>query len=88
MHEGILPAVTELILGLCFGIINVGLYIFWNPHNCKEHLDTCVSSGILRTVNCLNSWNLRSFILFRDYGAERDYSCKVLMLLIGETGIS
>ena len=25
MHEGMLPAITELILGLCFGIINVRL---------------------------------------------------------------
>ena len=37
MHEGMLPAITELILGLCYGIINLGLYIFWNLHNCKEH---------------------------------------------------
>ena len=40
-----LAAITELILGLCFGIINLGLYIFWNLHNCKEHLDTCISFG-------------------------------------------
>ena len=45
MPEGMLPANTELILGLCFRIINLGLYIFWNLHNCKEHLDTCISSG-------------------------------------------
>ena len=45
MHEGMLPAITELILGLCFGIINLGLYIFWNLHNCKEHLDTCIRLG-------------------------------------------
>ena len=45
MHEGMLPAITELSLGLCSGIINLGLYIFWNLHKCKEHLDTCISSG-------------------------------------------
>ena len=52
MHERMLPAITELILGLCFGIINLGLYIFWNLHNCKEQLDTCISSGA--------SWELRT----------------------------
>ena len=25
MHEGMLPAIAELILGICFGIINLGL---------------------------------------------------------------
>ena len=45
MHEGMLPLITELILGLCFGIINLGLYNFGNLHNCEEHLDTCISSG-------------------------------------------
>ena len=45
MHEGMLLAITELILGLCFGIINLGLYSFWNLHNCKAHFDTCVRAG-------------------------------------------
>ena len=34
------------------------------------------------TENCLNSWDLRSFILFRDYGAKWDYSCKVPVVLM------
>ena len=33
-------------------------------------------------MNCLNSWDLRSFILFRDHGAKCDYSCKVLVVLM------
>ena len=36
----------------------------------------------MRTVNCLKSWDLRSFILFRYYGAKWDYSCKVLVALM------
>ena len=51
MHEGMFPATTELILGLCFGIINLGLYIFWNLHNCKKHLDTCIKVRV-HHVNC------------------------------------
>ena len=36
----------------------------------------------MRAVNCLNSWDLQSFILFRDYGARWDYSCKTLVVLM------
>ena len=36
----------------------------------------------MRSVNCLNSWDLRSFILFRDYGAKWDFSFKVLVVLM------
>ena len=36
----------------------------------------------MRFLNCLNSWHLRSFILFRDYGAKWDYSRKILVVLM------
>ena len=36
----------------------------------------------MRTLNCLNSCDLQSFILFQDYGAKWDYSCKVLVVLM------
>ena len=36
----------------------------------------------MRAVNCLNSWDLRSFIIFQDYGAKWDYFCKVLVVLM------
>ena len=62
--------------------------MFWNNkfrtvhflelHNCYLYK----FGRVMRTVNCLNSWNLRSFILFQDYGAKLDYSSKVLVVLM------
>ena len=38
----------------------------------------------MQTVNYLNSWDLQSFILFGDYSAKWDCSCKVLVAFLGE----
>ena len=81
MHEGLLPAITELILGLCFGI-NLGLHFLEPAYLYGPFAHLYKFRRVMQPVNCLNSCDLRSFILFRDYGTKWDYSCQVLVVLV------